>query len=70
MNAWLAPPRDLDGLTHGLARLLDDAELRARLRAGALATAQARQWDAIFDRLEADYRAAMLAGARGKVQAA
>ncbi|HXG44426.1 MAG TPA: glycosyltransferase family 1 protein [Gemmatimonadales bacterium] len=70
VNAWLAPPRDLDGLTHGLARLLDDAELRARLRAGALATAQARQWDAIFDRLEADYRAAMLAGARGKVQAA
>jgi glycosyltransferase involved in cell wall biosynthesis len=70
VNAWLAPPRDLEGLTHGLARLLDDGALRARLRAGALATAQARQWDAIFDRLEADYRAAILAGARRKVQAA
>ncbi len=70
VNAWLAPPRDLDGLAQGLARLLDDAALRARLRAGALATAQARRWDVIYDRLEADYRAAILAGARRKVRAA
>ncbi len=70
VNAWLAPPRDLDGLARGLLRLLDDAALRRRLRAGALATARARRWDAIFDKLEAEYRSAIAAGARRKVRAA
>jgi glycosyltransferase involved in cell wall biosynthesis len=55
-NAWLAEPDDAGAFAAGLARLLADAPLRARLAAGALATARARTWDAVFDGVVADYR--------------
>ena len=43
----------------GLRRLLTDAALRRQLGAGALATALARDWGAVYDRLLADYQAAI-----------
>jgi glycosyltransferase involved in cell wall biosynthesis len=55
-NAWLVEPDDAAALARGLGRLLGDPTLRARLAAGALATARARNWDAIFDGVVADYR--------------
>jgi phosphatidylinositol alpha 1,6-mannosyltransferase len=59
VNAWLTEPRDLNGLASGLERLLADRALRGRLAAGALATAESRRWDVIFDGLEADYQRAI-----------
>jgi glycosyltransferase involved in cell wall biosynthesis len=65
-NAWLVRPQDTEMLGGGLARLLDDADLRGRLAAGALATARLRRWDAIHDALLDDYRLAVA----GRAQAA
>ena len=62
-NAWLVEPDSAPALADGLRRLLDDPALRRRLAAGALATARARDWGAVYDRLLADYRAAMAAKA-------
>lgn len=55
-NAWLADPDDAGSFAGGLARLLADAPLRARLATGATATARDRDWDAVFDGLVLDYR--------------
>jgi glycosyltransferase involved in cell wall biosynthesis len=55
-NAWLADPDDAAAFSAGLARLLSDPSLRARLAAGAMATARDRSWDAVFDGLVRDYR--------------
>jgi glycosyltransferase involved in cell wall biosynthesis len=41
-NGWLVPPGDADALAAGIARLLDDAELRARLGAAARRDAEER----------------------------
>lgn len=60
INAWLARPGDTRALTGALARLLADPDLRARLARGALATAESRRWDRIYDQLIEDYRAAQL----------
>jgi glycosyltransferase involved in cell wall biosynthesis len=46
-NVWLVPPGDAEALTAGLARLLDDAPLRDRLSAAALATAPRFSWERI-----------------------
>jgi glycosyltransferase involved in cell wall biosynthesis len=62
VNAWLAAPGDTGALTAALGRLLADAPLRARLVQGALATAESRRWDRIYDQLIEDYRQAAGAG--------
>lgn len=61
-NAWLVTPNSADAIADGLARLFSDVPLRAHLRHGALATAAARNWDVIYDRLVDDYRGAIRAG--------
>ncbi|HKU63346.1 MAG TPA: glycosyltransferase family 1 protein [Gemmatimonadales bacterium] len=57
-NAWLVAPNSTEAITDGLARLLAEPALRRRLAEGALQTADERRWDAVYDRLIADYRAA------------
>jgi glycosyltransferase involved in cell wall biosynthesis len=57
-NAWLVAPNSTEAITDGLGRLLSDASLRRRLAGGALETAAARRWDAVYDQLVSDYRAA------------
>jgi glycosyltransferase involved in cell wall biosynthesis len=56
----MVPPHDTAALGRGLARLMSDAPLRERLRAGGLETARSREWGAIFDGLLGEYRAAMV----------
>lgn len=63
-NAWLAEPDDAGNLAEGLALLLADEALRVRLGGEALETARSRAWDAIFDRLMADYQRVASAGRR------
>ena len=58
-NAWLVEPDSAAAVTDGLRRLLTDSALRRRLAAGALATARARDWDRVYDRLLEDYQAAI-----------
>jgi glycosyltransferase involved in cell wall biosynthesis len=58
-NAWLVEPDSTPAIVAGLRRLLTDAALRQRLRAGALATARARDWGAVYDRLLEDYQLAI-----------
>ncbi len=45
-DAWLVSPDDASTLARGVARLLGDAGLRAKLREGALARAAGCTWDA------------------------
>jgi glycosyltransferase involved in cell wall biosynthesis len=59
VNAWVAEPDDAGSLTEGLARLLDDAALRARLAKGGMATASARDWRSIFTGVIAEYERAL-----------
>jgi phosphatidylinositol alpha 1,6-mannosyltransferase len=54
-NALLARAGDRASLRGSLLRLLQDAELRRRLRAGALHTASERHWDEIYDGLIEEY---------------
>ncbi|MFI5310702.1 MAG: glycosyltransferase family 4 protein [Gemmatimonadales bacterium] len=49
------PARDPAALTASVERLVADAALRRRLAVAALAQARERTWDAVFDRLVADY---------------
>jgi glycosyltransferase involved in cell wall biosynthesis len=67
-NAWLVEPDSAPALAEGLGRLLGDRSLRRRLAAGALATARARDWDRVYERLLEDYRDA--AAAKGATEAA
>jgi phosphatidylinositol alpha 1,6-mannosyltransferase len=60
-NAWLTVPDSAPSVLDGLRRLLSDAALRRRLAQGALATAQARDWGAVYDQLLVDYRLAIAA---------
>ncbi len=55
-NAWLVAPDSVPALCEGMTRLIQDAPLRRALAAGGLATAAARDWDRIFDGLEAVYQ--------------
>jgi glycosyltransferase involved in cell wall biosynthesis len=57
-NAWLVEPDSAPAIADALRRLLADPALRHRLAGGALATARARDWGAVYDRLLDDYRAA------------
>lgn len=67
-NAWLVEPDSAPAIADGLRRLMGDAALRHRLAAGALGTAGARDWGAVYDRLLEDYRAAV--AAKGATRAA
>src|SRR6476620_9779416 len=60
-NAWLVEPDSASAIADALRRLFADQPLRHRLAAGALATASARDWGAVYDQLLDDYRAAMAA---------
>jgi phosphatidylinositol alpha 1,6-mannosyltransferase len=62
-NAWLVEPDSAPAIADALSRLFADPSLRHRLAAGALATARARDWGAVYDQLLDDYRAAMVAKA-------
>jgi glycosyltransferase involved in cell wall biosynthesis len=62
-NAWLVEPDSAPAIADALRRLLTDASLRHRLAAGALATARARDWGTVYDRLLDDYQAAVTAKA-------
>ena len=56
-HALLVPPDDDVALAAALARLADDAELRARLAAGAAALAPSISWPAIAEATEQVYAA-------------
>jgi phosphatidylinositol alpha 1,6-mannosyltransferase len=58
-NAWLVEPESTPAIVAGLRRLLTDAALRRHLGAGALATARARDWGTVYDRLLEDYQLAI-----------
>lgn len=58
-NAWLVAPNSVAAIEEGLGRLLEDAALRRQLAEGALRTAAARGWGAVYDRLVADYEDAV-----------
>jgi glycosyltransferase involved in cell wall biosynthesis len=60
-NAWLVEPDSAAAIADALRRLFADPTLRHRLAAGALATARARDWGAVYDQLLDDYRAALAA---------
>jgi glycosyltransferase involved in cell wall biosynthesis len=63
-NSLHTRPGSVESFAAGLERLLGDAELRHRLAAGGRATALGRRWDAIYDGLTDDYRAAIDAEAQ------
>lgn len=54
-NAWLVAPECADALAGGIDAVLSDAHLRARLGHAARRTACARDWDTVFDDVEARY---------------
>lgn len=60
------PARDPDALAACVERLVADPALRRRLAAAALAAAQTRTWDAVFDALVSDYRS-VVAAAQARV---
>ena len=43
--AWLADPLDVEALSHGLERVVDDSQLRARLVAAGRERVQGYSWD-------------------------
>ncbi len=59
VNAWLVEPDSAGSLADGLARLLEDPALRARLAKGGVATAAARDWRSIFTGVIAEYERAL-----------
>ena len=58
-NAWLVEPDSAPAIAEGLVRLLNDEALRRRLARGALNAARERDWNAVYEGLIADYRAAV-----------
>jgi len=58
-TAWLVEPESASAIAEGLSRLLADAALRRRVSQGALRTARARDWNAVYERLIEQYRDAV-----------
>ena len=58
-NAWLVEPESAPAIAEGLGRLLADPALRRRVSQGALRTAQARDWNAVYEGLIEQYRDAV-----------
>jgi glycosyltransferase involved in cell wall biosynthesis len=58
-NAWLVAPNSAEAITRGLRRLFEDRALRSRLAEGALQTAEARDWNQVYDQLLDDYQEAI-----------
>jgi len=56
MTALSVAPGDARGFVAAVERLLDDRELRARMRTAAREHAQARTWPTTFARLADAYR--------------
>lgn len=50
LNGYLVPPDDPAALSHHLARLADDADLRRRLGAASRAAAESRDWGTVAER--------------------
>jgi glycosyltransferase involved in cell wall biosynthesis len=65
-NAWLVEPDSAPAIAEGLLRLMEDEALRRRLARGALRAAKERDWNAVYDRLIADYRSAIAAREVGR----
>jgi glycosyltransferase involved in cell wall biosynthesis len=64
VNCRVAAPESAPALADAIAELLADPAERARLAAGALDTARARDWDRIYDDLvEGQYRPVAQGGA-------
>lgn len=57
-NAYVCPYQDAAAFADGMVAMLDKS-LRAKLKAGALKAAQARDWDTIFSGLLGQYSQAM-----------
>jgi glycosyltransferase involved in cell wall biosynthesis len=51
-TGFLVPYGDVDGFAHKIAALLDDAELRARMGAAALAWSRSLTWEKTADEME------------------
>ena len=54
INGLLVPPRDPDALAAAMARLNDDGELLASLRAGALRSCERYRQDVVYGTIEAE----------------
>jgi glycosyltransferase involved in cell wall biosynthesis len=63
-NALFARPDDMGSFAEALGRMLADAPLRHALAREARRTAEARDWDSIYDQLESDYWLAIAAAGR------
>jgi len=64
-NALMVGPDDIEGARSALQRLIEDEELRERIRANGLMTAAKRAWEPAIDRLEAYFSSLIEAGPAG-----
>jgi glycosyltransferase involved in cell wall biosynthesis len=55
-NGYVAPDGDVEDFAQGITMLLEDGELRARLRENALAEAENYSWEGIISEVETIYR--------------
>jgi len=61
-NALMVAPDDIEGARSAVQRLIEDRELRERLRTNGLKTAAMRTWEPAIDRLEEYFREAIEVG--------
>ena len=61
-NGLMVAPDDIEGARSAVQRLIEDRELRERLRANGLKTAAMRTWEPAIDRLEECFREAIETG--------
>jgi len=61
-NGLMVAPDDIEGARSAVRRLIEDRELRQRLRANGLRTAAMRTWEPAIDRLEECFRETIEAG--------
>jgi len=62
LDGLLVPPGDADALASGIARLLDDPALAARLAASGRSRAAQFDWSIVAERVEEAYRDAVAGG--------